>query len=109
MEFEATVKYQGYKAVYKIVPEQTHIFRAQMNHYSGSKDYNPPPSELIIIRGVRKWIGSGDNQELIDSLGEIIEAKMKSKDYLDTDRIHSHLYYNQNRKDDSLPTFGTSS
>jgi hypothetical protein len=75
MEFEVSVEYQDHLAKYRISPEQKNIFLAELIHYSGCTDYDPPPSGLIIMKGVRKWLGSIDSFKLVESLGEAIELK----------------------------------
>ena len=104
MEFEASVEHQGYLAKYRILPEQKNIFLAELTHYSGSTDYNPPPSGLVIIKGVRKWLGSIDSHELVENLGEAIALKMASEDYIGADSLQTYVY--QNRYGDEKFYFG---
>lgn len=72
MEIKALVKYRDQYAEYLIRPEQKGIFLATLERYEGSVHTLPPPT-ITMTKGVRHWIGSTDEQPLIDDLGEIID------------------------------------
>jgi hypothetical protein len=72
MEIKALVKYRDQYAEYRISQEKTGIFLASLERYEGSVHTLPPPT-ITMTKGVRHWIGSTDEQPLIDDLGEIID------------------------------------
>ena len=87
MEMQISVDYQGYPATYKVMPEQKNIYLAELLDYFGCWDFNPPPEKITLTQGVRHWIGSIDNQNLIGDLGLAIEVKMASSDYIGLDNL----------------------
>jgi hypothetical protein len=79
---EVKVLYQGYFAEYKVLPEQGNLYLAELIHYDGSMEYNPPPSTLLLIKGIRRWLGSFDQPDFLNDIGSVIESRMKSEDYI---------------------------
>jgi len=77
MKVKVTVKYKNALAHYCIRQESNTIYSAELDDYEGSV-HNIPPTQLIITKGVRHWIGSCDNQILIADLGEMIEVHIHS-------------------------------
>ena len=80
MWFSAIANYKGGLAHYKIVRENVDIFNAYLERYDGKSD-NIPPQNIILVRGLRHWSGSTDEQSLLDSLGEVIDRRTKGRLY----------------------------
>ncbi|HEX6333959.1 MAG TPA: hypothetical protein VFZ78_07015 [Flavisolibacter sp.] len=74
MELKAVVAYDGGVAHYSVSPESTGLYQARLEKYEGSGD-RTPPEELILVRGVRHWSGSTEQQVLLDELGRAIESR----------------------------------
>jgi len=80
MDIKAIVKHKDHYAEYSISEETKGIYNAVLERYSGSVHDIPPPY-VTITMGIRHWIGSGFNQPLIDSLGEVIEVNLQSNTF----------------------------
>ncbi|HEX2535929.1 MAG TPA: hypothetical protein VHK69_19445 [Chitinophagaceae bacterium] len=78
MDWNAIVPYEGAWAHYSITPESNGIFTARLLKYEGHGG-NIPPDNVLLVRSVRRWIGSSD-QKLIDELGNVIERARDGKD-----------------------------
>ena len=92
MELNISVSYLGAVANYKVISEHQYLFHAQLLSYDGSLDYSPPPANLVLVKGVRCWLGSFDQQGFINELGNAIEAKMQSEDFISPPTTHNaHL------------------
>ena len=72
MEFEATLAYNDGTACFKIRKENPGIYSARLLYFEGPKKARPP-KEIVLIRGVRHWTGSYENEELLNKLGKAIE------------------------------------
>jgi hypothetical protein len=81
MEFHVGVLYKGCLAEYKILPQQLNIYFARLTNYDGDLE-SKPPDTLVMIKGIRRWVGSFDHQEFLNEIGGIIDEKMKSDDYI---------------------------
>lgn len=75
MEIKALVKYRDQYAEYRIVLESEGIYTAILERYEGSVHSLPPP-KLTMTKGVRHWIGSTEEQPLLDELGEVIDLNV---------------------------------
>jgi hypothetical protein len=75
MEIKALVKYREQYAEYRIVMESEGIYTAILERYEGSVHSLPPP-KLTMTKGVRHWIGSTEEQPLLDELGEVIDLNV---------------------------------
>jgi hypothetical protein len=73
MEMEATVNYGDGKACFKIAKENPGVYQARLLYFEGSKKLCPP-KEIVLIRGIRYWAGSHDDDDLLNKLGKIIEG-----------------------------------
>lgn len=93
MEFTVAVPYFDAVACYKIIPDHQNIYHAQLISYDGSPDYDPPPSVLVLVKGVRNWLGSSDHQDFLNELGNVIEAKMQSEDFITVDHRRLSAYH----------------
>lgn len=77
MEVKATINYKGAPARYGVAEDTNGIYSATLVEYEGSV-HNMPPVHLIITRGVRHWIGSIDDDVLINDLGAAIDINVQS-------------------------------
>jgi hypothetical protein len=75
MELSAVVKHQGALAYYTVLPENQGIYHARLVRYYGSPD-SAPPERLLLVKGVRRWLGSCERQDLLDDIGHIIESRI---------------------------------
>jgi hypothetical protein len=75
MEFEAVVPYGSGKAWYRIGRENPGIYHAELLTCDGTEKQQPPAA-ITLIRAVRGWIGSGNDEILINELGRLIEANL---------------------------------
>ena len=74
MELYVSVTYFDAIAHYKIIPEEENIFFAELLKYEGSAEHAPPAC-LLLVKGIRRWLGSEDYQELLNELGNSIENR----------------------------------
>jgi hypothetical protein len=79
MEMLAGIKYRGAQAYYTIIREEDQIYSAKLEDYEGSA-HDLPPTQLILTKGIRHWIGSSEDLTLINDLGEVIDAHMPVED-----------------------------
>ena len=75
MEIVASFNYKGALAHFKLRKENSGIYYADLVSYEGDAS-NAPPDKLTIIRGIRQWTGSYNDDYLLFRLGEIIETHM---------------------------------
>lgn len=87
MEFQVSVPYLGAQAHYKIIPEEKNIYYAELTKYEGGPDYGPPEN-ILLVKGVTRWLGSEDELTLLNELGQLIEQHMQSEDF---------IFYRRNR------------
>ena len=73
MKPSASVLFRNALAHYTISQEEEGVFLAQLIDYEGKPDY-APPVQILLTRGIRRWIGSFDNQEVLDALGQAIDT-----------------------------------
>lgn len=72
IELEANVKCGSGRACFKIRKENPGIYLADLSHFEGAQK-ELPPKQITLIRGMRHWTGSCDNEVLLNQLGKIIE------------------------------------
>jgi hypothetical protein len=77
MEIVASFNYKGALAHFKIRRENSGIYYADLFSYEGEAA-NAPPEKLTIIRGIRQWTGSYNDDYLLSRLGEIIENNISN-------------------------------
>ena len=77
MEIAASFHYRGAMAHFKIRKENSGIYYADLFRYDGEAS-NAPPEKLTIIRGIRQWTGSYNDDYLLSRLGEIIEKNISN-------------------------------
>ena len=81
MELSAVVPFGGGKAYYSVSPESTGVYQARLRNFEGNP-VSPPPSEIILVRGVKQWSGSVDSVELLRELGNAIDTTARSGDFI---------------------------
>jgi hypothetical protein len=85
MEIKALVKFREQYAEYRIVLESEGIYTAILERYEGSV-HNLPPPKLTMTKGVRHWIGSTEEQPLLDELGEVIDLNVNAGTTIQLDK-----------------------
>ena len=75
MEIIASFIYKGALAEFNIRRENSGIYYADLLAYEG-ETANEPPKKITIIRGIRQWTGSYNDDYLLSRLGEIIEKSL---------------------------------
>jgi hypothetical protein len=73
MQFEADIPYGQGKAMFRISRENPGIYCASLLYFDGDQQQSPP-MEITLIRGIRGWTGSENDEILINVLGNLIEA-----------------------------------
>jgi hypothetical protein len=76
MELLVSVNFRGALAHFKIRVETSGICFATLERYDGDK-YKSPPKEITLMRGVRQWTGSNDDQFLLFELGKAIDDRLR--------------------------------
>jgi hypothetical protein len=76
MEWKTVVRFLGDPAHYKIMTDRSGVYHARLLQYEGTPDITPP-EDIVLVKGVRRWNGSHDMQELIDELGRAIETRQR--------------------------------
>lgn len=71
MELQANVKYGNGTAFYNIRKENPGIYLADLVHFEGDPQQSPP-EQITLLRGMRYWTGSCDNEVLLHQIGKII-------------------------------------
>ena len=82
MELSAVVQYAGNLAHYTITPERAGIYQARLLKYEQMDGVAGviPPASVALLRGVRHWVGSTEEQYFVDQLGNAIEQRVRSGD-----------------------------
>ena len=73
MKLEAVVNIEGDAAHFHVSPRAPGMYQAELVRFTGRPD-TAPPSRIILVRGVRQWAGSCDNEVLLNQLGQAIEG-----------------------------------
>jgi hypothetical protein len=71
MKVTASVEFKGGTAHFAIRSANSGIYHANLLRYEGNT-FDTPPNEVTIIRGVRQWTGSCNEDLQIEKLGEVI-------------------------------------
>jgi hypothetical protein len=87
MELSVTVQYKTGLAHYSIIQEAAGVFFACLEQYEGPLS-EVPPNGIMLLKGVRRWTGSIEHQEILDELGRAIESG------LNCDRPKNKLHEN---------------
>lgn len=80
MWFSAIANYKGGLAKYNIIQENENVYHAILVKYDGKED-KTPPSNVVLIRSVRHWSGSIEDQNLLDELGVVIDRRVNGRLY----------------------------
>ena len=80
MWFSAIAKFKGALARYNIIQENENVYHAILVKYDG-KEEKMPPIDILLIRSVRHWSGSIDDQNLLDELGVVIDRRVNGRHY----------------------------
>ena len=79
MEVKAVVWYAGKLAHYVITPENSGVYYARLLTFE-EQSGPTPPANLILVRGMRHWVGSANEPYLVDELGKVIEYRIRGGD-----------------------------
>ena len=90
MIHEVLINYKGNHAVYQVRIEDGTIFQAEL---VGQEQPHGLPRELLLFKGIHRWVGSAEDAELLNLLGQQIEG------------LYTHLDL---RKNDQLPFYSES-
>jgi hypothetical protein len=74
---QVSVTYLGGTADYTIIAEAKGIFTVQLLQFSGP-DFISPPATITLAKGTRKWIGSIEDDLLLEQIGKEIERVLSS-------------------------------
>jgi hypothetical protein len=73
MKLSITVQYKSEIAHYSVIQEAAGVYLASLERYEGPLS-EAPPSSIMLVKGIRRWTGSFEHQEVLDKLGVAIEA-----------------------------------
>lgn len=73
MKLELMLIYNGGNAFYKIHQEEVGIFTAYLISFDG-KATQAPPEIITLVKSVRNWTGSAEDDSLIRDLGDLIDS-----------------------------------
>lgn len=73
MNLSAVVQFRNALAHYTLHREADGVYFAELESYEGQPAKAPPPT-IMLTRGVRRWIGSFDNQQVLAELGQVIDG-----------------------------------
>ena len=73
---KAVVPFDEGIAYYVVSPESSGIYQARLVEFQGNGIIQPP-EEVILVKGYRQWSGSFERQDLLNSLGEAIENRIR--------------------------------
>src|SRR6476660_2012057 len=72
MKLEAEVRINEATAQFSVSPKGPGMYQAKLMRFNGMPN-EAPPSRIILIRSVRQWTGSCDNEKLMNQLGQEID------------------------------------
>lgn len=79
MPLKAVVSYWGSLAHYAVTPDNFGVYYARLLKYEGPGGITPPES-LLMVRSLRRWISSCDDEGFINDLGRAIEQRTRDGD-----------------------------
>jgi hypothetical protein len=79
VEFETRVKYNSAYASFRIQKERAGIYTAYLISFDGD-DIHTPPEEITLLKGIRNWTGSIDDEVLLEQLGASIDTEAHQND-----------------------------
>jgi len=73
MKLEADVRINDdATARFSVSPQGPGMYQAKLIRFNGMPN-EAPPSRIILVRSVRQWTGSCDNEKLMNQLGQVID------------------------------------
>jgi hypothetical protein len=72
VELEAMIAYKNGRACFRIHQESEGIFTAYLITFLGENSESPP-EEITMVRSIRNWIGSTEDEILLRELGAFID------------------------------------
>ena len=75
---QVVVSYGEHFALYELYAEKDGVYNAELVRFYGSPEA-APPKEILLVKGVRKWIGYPGLPELLNELGKAIEYNRTNK------------------------------
>jgi len=72
VKLNATIRIGQSRAEFELSPRGPGMYQADLKGIKG-RPSQPPPSSIILVRNVREWSGSCDDDNLINSLGRVID------------------------------------
>lgn len=72
VELKTSVKTKDGIAHYSLLPAGPGLYHARLIRFEGRPD-SAPPSRIVLVRNVRQWSGSVDNEALLNTLGSAID------------------------------------
>lgn len=76
MELRTIVYVNGGEACYSVESEGRGMFQAVLLNYKGNPNAEPPNC-ITLVRGLRKWTGSSDDERVLQFLGDVIDTAIK--------------------------------
>ncbi|RYZ61837.1 MAG: hypothetical protein EOO14_03910 [Chitinophagaceae bacterium] len=70
---ETIIRYRSIAACYKVQNEAEGIFTANLLYHDGDTEQSPPEG-ITLVKGVRNWTGSVEDEILLGELGKFIDA-----------------------------------
>jgi hypothetical protein len=75
MWFTIIAAHKGGLAHYKVVPDKiAGAYKAYLERYDG-KQRNTPPQLIILVRGMKAWSASVEDQVLVSGIGTVIDKR----------------------------------
>jgi hypothetical protein len=72
MKLDAEVRINEGTAHFSVSPKGPGMYQAKLIRFNGMPE-EAPPSRIILVRSVRQWTGSCDNEKLLNELGQVID------------------------------------
>lgn len=76
---EARIAYKNGRACFTISRESEGLFTAHLVSFDGNGT-PPPPYEITLLKGIRNWTGSVEDDVLLDELGKFINSNWVAAD-----------------------------
>jgi len=90
VELEALIQYRSSTACFRIHTEGEGIYTAYLISFNGQES-QLPPDEITLLKGVRNWTGSTEDDVLLDKLGEFINTHWMQHEDSPSDQPHKPL------------------
>jgi hypothetical protein len=73
VELETIIRYRNFSACYKVQNEAEGIFTANLLYHDVDEG-QAPPEGITMVKGIRNWTGSVEDESLLSELGKFIDA-----------------------------------